>query len=192
MDGTLASLIAAADSGDTAAAADLFTRLYSELHGLARRELARVGGARAVLGVSSLLHEAFVAMRGVDGAEFPDRARFMAYAARVMRSLIIDHARRRNAQKRGTQFELTTLEPDRVSDGSTQAVDLQQLEELGKALEELASIDPALAEIVDLKYFCGVSFKEIAAISDVSERTLQRRWDKARLILNHTLKASLA
>ena len=156
-----------------------------------RPELARVGGARAVLGVNSLLHEAYVAICRSNGTDFPDRARFMAYAAKVMRRLIIDHARRRSAQKRGGRFELTTLEVDQVADGSTRALDSSQLEALGKALDVLASIDAALAEIVDLKYFCGMSFKEIAAMSAVSERTLQRRWNKARLILRSTLKASL-
>ncbi|HKU40709.1 MAG TPA: ECF-type sigma factor [Polyangiales bacterium] len=187
MEATIGSLIASADDGDGVAAADLFTRLYADLQRLARRELAR-GADRAAIGVNSLLHEAYLIMQRAEGAaQFPDRARFLSYASKVMRSLIIDHARRRGAQKRGRNFELITLEPDRAI--PAEALDAEHLEELGRALQELEKVDPVLAELVDLKYFCGISLREIAAMNDLSERTLQRRWDKARLILHHTLKS---
>lgn len=110
---------------------------------------------------------------------FPDRARFMAYAARAMRGLIIDYARRRYAQKRGGLFELTSLQTT-VADRLTDAKELQQISD---ALDALATVDPALAEVVDLKFFCGFSFTEIAAMRGVSERTVQRHWEKARLYL---------
>ncbi len=190
MDVSIASLIAAADGGNGAAAADLFTRLYADLQGIARREIARGAGRLAAIGANSLLHEAYLAMQRAEGAQFPDRARFLSYASKVMRSLIIDHARRRSAQKRGGQFELTTLETERAIPADAELIDSQQLEELGRALEELEQVDPALAEVVDLKYFCGISLREIAEMSNVSERTLQRRWDKARLILHHALKST--
>lgn len=190
MEASIRSLIASADGGDGVAAADLFTRLYAELQGLARRELARVAGRGAAIGANSLLHEAYLAMQRTEGAQFPDRARFLSYASKVMRSLIIDHARRRSAQKRGGQFELTTLEPERVVPADAELIDAKHLEELGRALEELEKVEPELAEVVDLKYFCGMSVREIAELTKTSERTLQRRWDKARLFLHHALKSS--
>src|SRR5881394_2286352 len=108
LESTLSSLITAAETGDTSATEALFTALYSELHRMARRELARRGSGVS-LSVTTLLHEAYLDMAGRGDAKFPDRARFMGYAARVMRGLIIDHARNRQAQKRGGQFELTSL-----------------------------------------------------------------------------------
>jgi RNA polymerase sigma factor (TIGR02999 family) len=185
MDSTVDALITSADRGDRSAADALFDALYAELHRLASRELARQGGKTPALGVTTLLHQAYVAMAERDGATFPDRARFMAYAARVMRGLIIDNVRYRHAEKRGGDVLMTALDTDvadRVPD------DEQQLTELSDALDELATDDPALAEIVDLKFFCGFSFAEIAAMRGVSERTVQRSWDKSRLYLFRSIR----
>ena len=96
----LTTLVASAEQGDRAAADTLFAALYEELHRMARRELAR-RGAGVTLGATTLLHEAYLDISDREGAAFPDRNRFMAYAARVMRGLIIDYARSRQAQKRG-------------------------------------------------------------------------------------------
>jgi len=179
----LSSLIAAAENGDPAARDGLFAELYAELHRLARRELAR-HGSPASISVTTLLHEAYVEIAGRDGISFPDRPRFMAYAARVMRGLIIDHARQRLAQKRGGLFELTSLEPG--MDGV--AVDERELTRISDALDELATVDPGLAETVDLKFFCGFSFAEIGAMRGVSERTVQRTWEKARVYLFRSMR----
>jgi RNA polymerase sigma factor (TIGR02999 family) len=97
---TLTSLFESAERGDAAASEALFAALYGELHRVARRELGQRGGY-VTLGVTTLLHEAYIKMSDRDGIAFPDRARFMAYAARVMRTLIIDHVRNRRARKRG-------------------------------------------------------------------------------------------
>jgi RNA polymerase sigma factor (TIGR02999 family) len=109
VDPTIADLVASTDGGDPAAADALFAALYRELHQLARRQLAR-GGGQLTLGATTLLHEAYLDMSGRTGTSFPDRPRFMGYAARVMRSLIVDHARQRRALKRGGGFEITALE----------------------------------------------------------------------------------
>jgi RNA polymerase sigma factor (TIGR02999 family) len=163
----------------------LFSELYAELHRMAQRELARRGGG-ATIGVTTLLHEAYLAFGSkVDGA-FPDRARFMGYAARVMRGLIIDHARNRRAQKRGGQFELTTLEPEVGAEMAAPS----ELGRISEALDQLAQIDAALAEVVDLKFFCGFSFVEIAAMRGISERTAQRDWEKARIYLHHSISST--
>ena len=178
---TITSLMASAEGGDAAAAEALFTALYSELHRLARRELAR--GGPMTLGATTLLHEAYLDISGRDGVVFPDRARFMSYAARVMRCLIIDHIRRRHAVKRSGVFELTS--PDTVV--VDRATDERHLTRISDALDELATVDAALAEVVDLKFFCGFSFAEIGAMRGVSERTVQRHWEKARIYLHRAL-----
>jgi RNA polymerase sigma factor (TIGR02999 family) len=108
----------------------------------------------------------------------------MAYAARVMRGLIVDHARSRHALKRGGMFELTALD----TEVSESLVDAEELGRIAEALELLAEQEPPLAEIVDLKFFCGFSFAEIAAMRDVSVRTVQRQWEKARIYLHHALR----
>jgi RNA polymerase sigma factor (TIGR02999 family) len=182
-DPTVASLMGAADGGDDSASAALFAMLYSELHRLAKRELAR-RGVPVSLSATTLLHQAYLDMAEREGPSFPDRARFMGYAARVMRGLIIDHARNRQAQKRGGQFEITSL----VTGAHEIGVDNRELERISAALNELAEVEPSLAEIVDLKFFCGFSFAEIAAMKAVSERTTQRQWEKARVYLYRSIR----
>jgi RNA polymerase sigma factor (TIGR02999 family) len=182
---TIPSLIASAERGDPSATEALFAALYSELHRVARRELARHGWGVS-LGATSLLHEAYLDLSGRNDPQFPDRNRFMAYAARVMRGLIINYVRKRQAQKRGGQFELTAI----ITDVAAEVANEDELELVSDALDELAKIDPLLAEVVDLKFFCGFSFSEVAAIKGVSERTVQRSWRKARVYLHRTIRGT--
>jgi RNA polymerase sigma factor (TIGR02999 family) len=160
----------------------MFASLYDQLRRMARRELRR-GGAAVTIGATTLLHEAYLNVQAREGVHFPDEARFLGYASRAMRGLIIDYARRRQALKRGGAFELISL-PTEVPDDS---VDIAQLEQLSEAVERLAAVESRLAQVVDLKYFCGFSLRDIAAISGVSERTVQREWEKARLFLHQCL-----
>ncbi|HWY67601.1 MAG TPA: ECF-type sigma factor [Terriglobales bacterium] len=183
MGSTIASVVGAPEHSYCLADA-LFSSLYSELHRLAKRELARQG-ARGSLSVTTLLHEAYLDISGRDGTSFPDQARFMGYASRVMRGLIIDHARSRSAIKRGSEFEITSLQIDVAEN----PVHTSELESISDSLDQLAKIEPDLAEIVDLKFFCGMSFAEIAALHKLSERTVQRKWDKARIYLRRSLSA---
>lgn len=187
MERPLSTLIQSADGGDGQASEALFAALYRELRGLARRELAR-SGPGAALGVTSLLHEAYLDMAQREVA-FPDRARFLGYAARVMRGLIIDGLRRRQARKRGGEFELTSIDGKEVGDGAPG--DAEEMERLGQALDELAAVEPEIAHVVDLKFFCGFTFVEIANLRGVSERTVQRQWDKARIYLRHSLREGI-
>ena len=180
---TLSALFASAQQGDGVAADALFSTLYDELHRMASRELARRGGAVS-LGATTVLHEAYLNLSERDRAQFPDRNRFMAYACRVMRGLIIDYARRRHAQKRGGQFELTSI----ATDLPAANVDSTRLTDLGEALDGLGATEPRLARIVDLKYFCGFSFAEIGTMLGLSERTVQRDWEKARIYLHRVLR----
>jgi RNA polymerase sigma factor (TIGR02999 family) len=176
--------LAGADAGDPQAAATLFTLLYRELHRLARAQL-HARGSHLTLGATTLLHEAYLDISRRTVA-FPDRARFFAYAARAMRGLIIDHVRNRMALKRGSEFHLTAIDTQ-IADSVAERVD--DLGPLHDALEELAKLEPELAQLVDLKFFCGLNFAEIAALRNVSERTVQRDWNKARLFLHQALKA---
>jgi RNA polymerase sigma factor (TIGR02999 family) len=187
MGSTISSLIGAAEGGDRAAADILFSTLYSELHRLAKRELAR-WGAPPTLSVTTLLHDAYLDIAEREGQSFPDRARFMGYAARVMRGLIIDHARSRNAIKRGGEFEITSLKTDLDEN----PVDAKELSLISDALDELGKVDAKLAELVDMKFFCGFSFAEIAALENLSERTVQRRWEKARIYLHRNISADFS
>jgi len=112
----------------------------------------------------------------------------MGYAARVMRGLIIDHARSRRAQERGGQFEITSL----GTEVGENVVDDRELTRISEGLDELAKVDASLAEVVDLKFFCGFSFAEIAAMRRVSERTVQRKWEKARIYLHRSVRPDLS
>ena len=168
------------EHGGHAVSNDLFSALYSELHRLARCQLAHQ--VPVSIGATTLLHQAYIEMAGRSSVAFPDRSRFMAYASRVMRGLIIDHARTRNAQKRGGQFHITSADV-----AVAHPADYTELEQLGAALDQLAEIDSALAEVVDMKFFCGFTFAEIAAMKNLSERTVQRQWEKARIYLHRKL-----
>jgi RNA polymerase sigma factor (TIGR02999 family) len=178
----------AAANDDGVARGALFAALYDELHRLARRELAR-RGPQATLSPTTLLHEAYLDIVERDGLAFPDRSRFMGYAARVMRGLLVDHARNRCAQKRGGLVAITSLRTD-VAEQCGIADD--ELVRVGEVLEELARNDASLAELVDLKFFCGFSVREIAALRGVSERTVQRDWEKARAYLYRGMRAAPA
>jgi RNA polymerase sigma factor (TIGR02999 family) len=133
-----------------------------------------------------LLHEAYLDVAGHGTAVFPDRARFLAYASRAMRGLVIDYARRRYAKKRGRLIEIALDGQEPPSQDAERVA--SELEQIGDALEELSAVDPALAELVDLHFFCGYTFAGIAASRGVSERTVQRDWRKARLLLHRSLR----
>lgn len=164
-----------------ASSAALFPLLYKELHRLAESQLRRNAGA-ATLGATTLLHEAWLAL-SARTQPFLDQARFFGYAARAMRGLIIDYVRERRALKRGGEFHITSLATT-LGEATPAA---SELSPLGDALLELAEVEPELAELVDLKFFCGFSFDEIAAMRGVSRRTLHRDWDRARIFLRGVL-----
>jgi RNA polymerase sigma factor (TIGR02999 family) len=154
-----------------------FAELYTQLRQLAERQVRRNAGSP--VSPTTLLHEAYLGMSARD-AVFPDRERFLGYAARVMRGLIIDFIRERRAFKRGGAFHITQL-PEEIADVSSSAD--TELTRLSEALDELALHEPRLAEVVDLKYFCGYSLEEIALQRGTSSRTVQRDWEKARVLL---------
>ena len=178
---------AGAEAPSTMPTDALFSTLYLELHRLAKRELFR-RNAPASMGVTTLLHEAYLDMAERSGGLFPDRSRFMGYAARVMRGLIIDNARNRTAMKRGGEYEITSL----ATDAASTPIGAGELSSIGEALDQLATVEPDLAQLVDLKFFCGCSVAEIAALQNLSERTVQRKWEKARIYLRRSLGAAVS
>ena len=160
----------------------LFAQLYNDLRLLAERQLRR--NSSAAISPTTLLHEAYLGISG-GNAVFPDRERFMGYAARVMRGLIIDFVREGRALKRGAGIHITQL-PTEI-----EQVDAKELSRLSDVLDELAVHEPRLAEVVDLRYFCCFTFEDIAAQRGTSVRTVQRDWEKARVILFQQLKTSV-
>ncbi len=181
---SLATLVARAETGDPAAKDALFATLYRELHRLAQSHLHRSAGP-LTLGATTLLHETYLNIASRDELAFPDRARFLAYASRAMRGLVIHYLRTRNARKRGGELTFTSLDEAQAQPAEEHA----DLLALSAALDRLATLDPPLAELVDLKFFSGFSFADIAGLRGVSERTVQRDWAKARLILHTYLQA---
>ena len=169
------------EGGTPEASQALFVALYAQLKAMAQRELRRHGGL--TLGASTLLHETYLKLARPERLEFPDRPRFLAYAARAMRGLVIDYARRGQALKRGGEFHLTELPTDVPA-----ATNADELDQLSEAIDALAQADPDLAQLVDLRYFCGYSDAEIALLRGVSERTVMRDWEKARIVLHHAMR----
>jgi RNA polymerase sigma factor (TIGR02999 family) len=185
VDSPLSELIHSADAGDPDAAGALFAALYRELHAIAERELRR-GGRELTLGTTTLLHEAYLDICSREGVSFATRAKFLAYAARAMRGLTIDYARRRRAKKRGGEFYITGSGLDQAAAEAPDEV--EPLERLSVALDTLGRVSPGLAQLVDLHFFCGFSFAEVAQLRGVSDRTIQRDWRKARLLLHRALQ----
>jgi RNA polymerase sigma factor (TIGR02999 family) len=186
MDVPIGELIRTAQGGDPEAADALFAALYRELHGLAERELRR-GGPDLTLGTTTLLHETYLNIARREGVAFASRAQFLGYAARAMRGLMIDYVRRRLAKKRGSEFHLTgESHADLASSGEVESV--ERLEALALALDALAEVDAPLAQLVDLHFFGGFSFAELAELRGISERTVLRDWRKARLLLHRVMQ----
>jgi RNA polymerase sigma factor (TIGR02999 family) len=164
-------------------ASDLFAQLYGDLCRLARREVRR-HGAQELLSTSTLVHEAWLDIGPRPALSFDEPGRFLAYAARTMRGLVIDRVRSRHAQKRGGGLLITSLDTDTAE----QMAQPELLQGIGETLEELAAMEPDLAQVVDLKFFCGFTLAEVARMRGVSERTVQRQWEKARLLLFRALE----
>lgn len=178
----LQQLVQRAEAGDTAGRSELFAVLYDALRRMARREAGRYGSV-ATLGTTTLLHEAYLAISQRHGLAFTNEQHFLAYAARAMRGLVIDHVRARTAAKRGGGLDITSFD----TLAAEQCAGPEGLTTLSDALDELAQHEPALAHVVDLKFFSGFTFADIAAMTGVSERTVQRQWEKARLLLQGAL-----
>lgn len=171
-----------AEGGDAAAREALFALLYDELHRLAHAHVARARGAMT-WNTTTLLHEAYLGISRRAGLAFPDENRFLGYAARAMRGLVIDEIRARQTRKHGGDVAFVP-----AADAAIAAVGSpEEVERLHDALADLAKLEPALAELVDLSFFCGFTHAEIAELRGVAVRTVERDWAKARLLLHGAL-----
>ena len=159
-----------------------FEQLYHELRRRARGELFRHEALS--LGAATLVHEAWMQMDG-RALAFSSQSELVAYAARVMRGIVIDHIRKRRSAKHGGELQFVPLD----SLAELKAMPVADSLLLDDAIDILAVQDQALAQLVELKFFGGLSFVDIAALRGVSERTVQRDWDKARMFLFTQLKA---
>jgi RNA polymerase sigma factor (TIGR02999 family) len=170
---------------DAPAIDTLFAQLYEELAAMARARLRR--GQRLTLAdTGALVHESWLRLKRSGKSGFDSEGHFLAHAARVMRSVMVDLARRSQAERRGGHAEFVTLSTDAQAElGDLAAGSLVQLSE---ALEQLAAIDARLASVVEMRFFAGLSEPEIAAALNVAERTVRRDWEKARAFLSVALK----
>ncbi|MDQ3039852.1 MAG: ECF-type sigma factor [Pseudomonadota bacterium] len=175
----------AARGGDRGALDQVLGTLYQELHSMARRQLAGQHGH--TLDATALVHEAYLKLIGGREAQFDDRAHFFAYAASAMRSVVVDYARQRMAQKRGGDLHRVTDLPEDIEGGLRLDEDMLGLD---TALTRLAAVDERLAQVVELRYFAGFSELEIAALLKRSERSIRRDWQKARMFLLASLQTA--
>lgn len=155
----------------------LFAAVYGRLHRLAR---SRLRGARsATLDATTLVHEVFLRFVDGDKADYQDRRHFFATAARAMRQIVVDHARRRATAKRGGDMALTTL-----SDSSARtAISMEDVLAVDRALEDLARMDARLVTVIELCFFAGMTTEEAADVLDISARTVKRDWQRAKMLL---------
>lgn len=173
-------LLGAAQGGDRDAHDRLFRLLYDELHHCAHRQLR---GADHTLSTTALVHETYVKLVAAERLQLDSRQHFMALAARAMRQVLVDHARRLNADKRGGGLALVTLD-DRIPEAPTEAAEVLALDQ---ALGELEKVDARAARVVQLHFFGGLGFGEIAELEGLNERTIKRDWQAARALLAATM-----
>ncbi|PZP35217.1 MAG: hypothetical protein DI603_04915 [Roseateles depolymerans] len=180
----ITQLLRAAAEGDRKAADAVVAGLYEDLRRLARQHM-RQSGDLTLLDTTALVHEAWLKVMGTEARDFPDRRHFLAYAARAMRTVVIDLVRARRAERRGGGDADLTLNTA-IAELAPQSDD--DVLRIHEALEELAQVEPRLAQVVEMRYFGGLLEQEIAAALGVTDRTVQRDWQKARLFLAMNLK----
>lgn len=175
------ALLHRCNTGDEAAYGELFGKIYDDLHRRARRWTAHVD---ATLSTTALVHETYLSLAGAQ-LSLNDKAHFFRLAARAMRRVLIDAARRRDAFKRGSGLRRVTLDSKRI--GVVPDMDVLALD---ASLESLSASEPRLAQVVELHFFAGLGFAEIADLLGLSERTVARDWRAARALLSMALADS--
>lgn len=175
-------LLARIRSGDRSAFEVLFPLLYETMRGIARQHLGGADGK--TIAPTVLVHEAYLKLCGANRLDYTDRAHFLASCSRVMRNLIVDDARARQAQKRGGGLVAVTLDEGQLGLGNRS----EELLALDEALQRLESLDPRLARVVECRYFAGLDEEETAAALEVTSRTVRRDWVKARGLLRRMLE----
>jgi len=184
MDADVTGLLRRAQAGDEQAADALFADAYPELRRLARARL-RGGGRNTLVDTTALVHEWYVRFAKVRGTRLEDRVHFMRYASRAMRAVIVDFARRRSAERRGGGAIHVSLTAGEAGQGPAGEDEILRVHE---ALEALARLDQRMAQVVELRYFGGLTEPEIASALGVSDRTVRRDWERARLWLADAMR----
>lgn len=182
--GEVTQLIERARGGDRGAFDRLFELLYPELREIAHRRLAR-NLRDGEIDTTALVNECYLRFAQRQSVNAGDRAHFLAYAATVMRSIIVDAARQAQSERRGGGVGHETLDTD-LADRLAGPAD--EILDLDAAMRDLAAVDERLVRVVEMRYFVGLKDAEIAQALDLSERTVQRDWEKARLLLAHALR----
>ena len=182
--GELTALIQRANDGDVEARNSVFALLYGDLKTIARARLAG-GGRSTLLDTTSLVNEAFLRLANSGQLSFADRHRYLAYASRAMRSVIVDFVRARGAERRGGAAAHITLNTGISESTPSGEAEILRVHE---ALEELASIDDRAVRVVEMRYFAGLEERVVAEALGVNVRTVRRDWAKARLLLAAALK----
>jgi RNA polymerase sigma factor (TIGR02999 family) len=181
----LTELIERVAAGEHAARDELFASAYPDLRVLARSRL-RGGGRNTVLQTTALVHESYLRFLGAGKLQLRDRHAFFAYASKVMRSVIIDAVRERRSQRRGGLAEELTLDTQAADNLPSNEAEILNVHE---ALLALEAAEPRLATVVEMRYFGGYTELEVAQALGLTERTVRRDWDKARLLLAAALKS---
>ncbi|MCE4554047.1 ECF-type sigma factor [Pelomonas cellulosilytica] len=180
-------LLPAAGGGDASAVDELFGQLYAELRRAAHARLYRsTRDGAALLDTTALVHETYERLARQASLSFANQTHFLAYASRAMRSVLVDAVRERLAEQRGgaaVHVELTTGLGERLS-----TPDTPELLRVHEALSELAAIEPRLAQVVEMRYFGGLTNDEIAAALGIGLRTVERDWERARSFLYAALQ----
>lgn len=172
-------------AGDELAAEALIPLIYAELHDIAERQMRHERGDHT-LQPTALVNEAFLRLAGNHDADWKNRQHFLSLAAQAMRRILVDHARRRNAQKRGGRQDKLELN-DALRLSSDDEHDAMDLESLDESLEQLAALDPRQAKVVELRFFGGLSVEETAEVLEISTATVKRDWAFARAWLKRAL-----
>ena len=180
----ITELLHQVNTGDDGARARLFAMLYDELHALARSRLRR-NETITLLDTTGLVHESYLRLLDARQLSFRDRGSFFAFAASMMRSIVVDQIRRRRAERRGGDAVHVELD-DQMADSLAQ--DDEQALRVHEALQELAAVDQRMALVVEMRYFAGLTEVDIAEALGVTERTVRRDWDKARALLYTALR----
>jgi len=180
----ITQMLKAASQGDRAAGDQVVAALYDDLRRQAHSHLRKSGGM-TLLNTTALVHEVWLRLADLHGRDYPDRRHFLAYAARAMRTVVIDLVRARQAERRGGGQDLLTLNTAIAEQAPQHEDDVLKVHE---ALGELAELEPRLAQVVEMRYFAGLAERDIAEALGVTERTVQRDWQKARLFLAASLR----
>ena len=180
----MAQLLAAARGGEDGAVARLCAALYQDLRVVARSRL-RSHQPFTLLNTTALVHESFLRLSRTGRVDVGDRNHFLGYGAKVMRSVIVGFVRERMTDRRGGGVGHVPLN-DEIIGGATD--EEARIVRIHTALEELADVDPRMVRVVEMRYFAGMREIEIAAVLNVTERTVRRDWEKARLLLRSSLQ----